>query len=213
MRLLFVALSILALVATPAPAQKISDGESFLAAVRDLDGGKALPLLDQPGSRIVNFKGYDGETALHIVTEKRSRSWMNTMLKHGADPDAVNAEGDTSMIIAARLNWQEGIERLIRYKADVNKGNRWGETPLMIAVQLRNEPLVDYLMSVGADPDVADFSAGLSARDYARRDNRNPELLAAIEKDRSKTEKTEEKAEIEFGPVIEFPAGSGPKDN
>lgn len=212
MRLFLIALSTIALAVSPAAAQQISEGESFLAAVRDLDAGKALPLIEQPGSRIVNFKGYDGETALHIVAEKRSRSWMNTLLKNGADPDAVNADGDTAMIIAARLNWQEGIERLIRYKADVNKTNRSGVTPLMIAVQLKNEPLVDYLMENGADPDVADYSAGLSARDYARRDNRNPELLAAIEKDRSEKEEPESKG-IEFGPVIEFPAGSAPTDD
>lgn len=212
MRLFLIALSTIALAASPAAAQQISEGESFLSAVRDLDAGKALPLIEQPGSRIVNFKGYDGETALHIVAEKRSRSWINTLLKNGADPNAVNADGDTPMIIAARLNWQEGIERLIRYKGNVNKANRSGVTPLMIAVQLKNEPLVDFLMEKGADPDVADYSAGLSARDYARRDNRNPELLAAIEKDRTKKEKPEDNG-IDFGPVIEFPAGSQPTDD
>ncbi|WP_260483033.1 ankyrin repeat domain-containing protein [Sphingomicrobium flavum] len=213
MRLFLIALSMIALAASPASAQKQSEGETFLAAVRDLDAGTALPMIDEPGSRIVNFKGYEGDTALHIVAEKRSLQWLNSLLRRDADTNAVNRDGDTAMIIAARLNWQEGIERLVRYKADVNKANRSGVTPLMIAVQVRNESLVDYLMSVGANPDVADYSAGLSARDYARRDNRNPGLLAAIEKDRSKKEEASEGNGIEFGPVIEFPAGSGGSDD
>ena len=56
-----------------------------------------------------------------------------------------------------------------------------GETPLIIAVQNRDLALVRLLLANGADPDRTDSAAGFSARDYARRDTRSRELLAAIE--------------------------------
>ena len=37
------------------------------------------------------------------------------------------------------------------------------------------------LLAKGADPDKKDTAAGYSARDYAKRDTRNREILAAIE--------------------------------
>jgi ankyrin repeat protein len=56
-----------------------------------------------------------------------------------------------------------------------------GETPLIVAVQRRNLPLVKLLLQHGANPDKSDSAQGYSARDYAKRDNRSPELLRAIE--------------------------------
>lgn len=199
MRPFWILLSAL-MIATPAAAQKISEGETFLSAVRDLDGATALPLLEQPGSRIANFKGYDGETALHIVTRKKALPWVGTLLRHGADPNEPSRQGETPLTIATQLGWFEGATALLRGGAKVNQGNRWGETPLMMAVRLRNKRLVELLMENGADPDQADHSAGLTARDYAKRDNRNPELLAIIESGGKKP-----KGELTFGPIIELP--------
>ena len=44
---------------------------AFLKAIEEGDAGKAIPLLDEPGSRVANYRGYKGDTALHIVTRKR----------------------------------------------------------------------------------------------------------------------------------------------
>jgi ankyrin repeat protein len=56
-----------------------------------------------------------------------------------------------------------------------------GETPLIVAVQRREVPIIKMLLRAGADPDKTDTAAGYSARDYAKRDSRNPEILALIE--------------------------------
>jgi hypothetical protein len=37
------------------------------------------------------------------------------------------------------------------------------------------------LLKAGADPDKADHAAGYSARDYAKRDTRNPGILRLID--------------------------------
>jgi hypothetical protein len=41
-------------------------------------------------------------------------------------------------------------------------------------------------MAAGADPDIPDRIAGFSARDYAKRDTRTPELLRLIESGKAK---------------------------
>ena len=65
--------ALLVAAANPAFGQGLnqSDGEAFLKAVEEGDAGKALPLVQDPGSRVVSYRGYKGNTALHIVTRKR----------------------------------------------------------------------------------------------------------------------------------------------
>ena len=192
---------------TPAMAQlNRSEGETFIAAVREGDGTTAVSMLEQPGSRIANFKGFEGETALHIVTRKKSMNWLLTLLKYDAETNVTDRDGETPLLIATQQRWVEGAERLIRSGADVNTANSAGETPLIRAVLLRQPRLIKLLLESGADPDRADYSAGLSARDYAARDSRNPQILEMIESvgaaDAGST------GELKFGPTIEFPVGS-----
>ncbi|HEU5482087.1 MAG TPA: ankyrin repeat domain-containing protein, partial [Sphingomicrobium sp.] len=72
-------------------------------------------------------------------------------------------------------------EWLIGVGARVDEANRKGETALIVAVQMRQVPVVRTLLNAGADPDRSDSVAGYSARDYAKRNSRTPELLRAIE--------------------------------
>ena len=70
-------IAVLALVASPAFAQGKREGYEFLEAVRDRDGDKATELLNQPGNVLVNTRDItNGETALHVVTERRDAVWM-----------------------------------------------------------------------------------------------------------------------------------------
>ena len=167
----------------PVMAQGIggSDGEAFLMALKENEPRKALDLIEVGGSRVANYRGRDGDAALHIVTRARSNNWVGYLLQQGADPNIAGTNGDTPLIIAARLGFTEGAARLIGKKADLNKGNRFGETPLIVAVQQRQVPILRMLLAAGADPDKRDHAAGYSAREYAKRDSRNPELLRMIE--------------------------------
>jgi len=58
--------------------------------------------------------------------------------------------------------------------ANPNLANSAGETPLIRAVQRRDVGMIRVLLTEGADPDQADIMAGMSARDYAKQDGRNP---------------------------------------
>lgn len=184
-----IALVAAALTAAAAPlsAQLAgSEGEKFLKAVREGEGGTVTEMVESPSSRVVNYRGFDGNAAIHLVTRGRQSNWLRFLLARGADPDLPDGKGDTALIIAARSGFADAVSRLIAAKASVDKGNRLGETPLIIAVQARQPAIVKMLLEAGANPDKQDFAAGYSARDYARRDTRSRELLQLIESSRAK---------------------------
>lgn len=167
----------------PASAQaQFSDSYNFLKAVRDSNGAKATSILNEPGTNIIDTKDLTtGETALHITVARRDIGWTGFMLSKGARPDTRDKQGNTPLILAARLGFAEGAQLLIAHKANVNATNSRGETPLIVAVQNRDLRTARLLLAAGADPDRADTLAGLSARDYAKRDQRSAAILRAME--------------------------------
>ena len=82
---------------------------------------------------------------------------------------------------AALLNYVDGAQELLDDKAPVDQVNRRGETALILAVQAKNAAMVRLLVKNGANADKADHIAGMSARDYAKRDDRTGQLLALID--------------------------------
>ena len=81
--------------------------------------------------------------------------------------------------------YADAVELLLSSGAKVDLANRMGETPLIIAVQQRELPVVKLLLAKGANPDKPDAAAGYTARDYAKRDTRARDILAAIEGSKS----------------------------
>ena len=158
-----------------------SEGEAFLNAVKEGDANKALELANQPGSRVASYRGYNGDTALHIVTRKRELQWVGFLLNRGADPNMGDAKGDTPLILAAAMGFEEAGAYMLAKGAKVDTINRRGETALAAAVQQRHPRMVELLLKAGANPDKPDRVSGYSPRDYAKRDTRNPQLLKLIE--------------------------------
>jgi ankyrin repeat protein len=154
---------------------------TFVEAVRKRDGDKAMELLRSRGRTVVNARDDKGETPLIVAVSRRDDSWTGFLLQQGADPNMAARNGDTPLIAAARVGYIPGTATLLKLSAKVDAANRLGETALIIAVQQRHAAIVKLLIEAGADPDRADAAAGLSARDYAKRDARSRELLALIE--------------------------------
>jgi ankyrin repeat protein len=173
----------LTLGAAPLGAQGIggTNGESFLTAVREIDGDKATSLLQANGSTVLSYRGANGETALNIVARRRDSTWLGFLLGHGADANVGDNRGETPLLIAARLGWGDGVALLLGHGALADRANRLGETPLIVAVQARQSTIVRTLLESGANPDKRDTAAGYSARDYAKRDSRSAELTKLIE--------------------------------
>lgn len=172
------------LIAAPAAAQSTSQGQALLTAVKDRDGAKLMELVTANGAGFLNGRGFDGTTALTIAVKDRNREYTDYLLSHGADPNLPGAGNEPPMVIAARQGWAEGIDHLLIVGARPDASNRQGETALIVAVQLRNVPLVRRLLTAHANPDKTDSAAGLSARDYAKRDSRARDILSLIEQSR-----------------------------
>jgi uncharacterized protein len=163
--------------AAPAVAQQQSEGYKFLQAVREMKNNEVLAMLGRPGNTPVNTRDVTtGEGALHIVIKRGDATYLRYLLQQGADPNLRDGRGTTPMLLAAQLSQPDLIAILAAAKANPNLANSAGETPLIRAVQQRNVPTVRALLAAKANPDQTDNLAGMSARDYAAQDSRNPQL-------------------------------------
>lgn len=178
--LLLVALAAAASTHGPAQAQ-FRGGYAFIQAVDSRDGTKATDALkDDPA--LVNTRHPDtGETALIIVTKRRDLTWLRFLLSKDADPSIADRQGTTPLMHTALLNFTDGAQELIDRKAPVDQTNRRGETALILAVQSKNVAMVRLLVRNRANPDKADHVAGMSARDYAKRDDRTGQIVAVLD--------------------------------
>lgn len=167
-------------VALPAGAQRFSESYNFLKAVREQDGNKVTEFLNAPGQTIVNARDDNGEAAIHIVTKRRDMTYLRFILARGGNVNLQDGAGNSPLMLAVDAGWGEGIRELIHRRGNVNLANNGGETPLMRAVQRRDGEMVQLLLTNGADPDMVDRLAGMSARDYAARDTRAPAIAEAL---------------------------------
>ncbi len=181
----------------PAAAQNISEGSTFLKAVKERDGTKATDALNRPGSTVVNARDItSGESALHVVTQRRDATWLRFLIGKGANANLADRRGVTALQLATDLGWSEGVEILVKAGAEVDLTNDSGETPLISAVHRRDAALVRALLKAGANPDRSDNS-GRSARDYAELMGTQSTILAELDRER---EERQAKATKTYGP-------------
>lgn len=156
-------------LASPAQAQ-FSQSYKFLEAVKKKDGAAVEEALNEPGSTIVNTRdATSGQTALHLVTQRRDLTWMSYLIGKGANVNVRDTRGVTPLQLATNLGFIEGMELLVTNRARIDDPNDAGETPLITAVHRRDVAMVRMLLKAGANPARADNS-GRSAKDYATLD-------------------------------------------
>ncbi len=169
------------LAATPLAAQMFSDGYQFLKAVKDRDGDAVTNALNETNSAVINTRDKaTGETALHIVTQRRDAMWIRFLASRGGNPNIADKDGVTPLVIAVNLGFIEGVEALLDAGASVDVANGTGETPLISAIHRRDIPMIRLLLTKGANPDRSDNS-GRSARDYAALQTGSSRILGEIE--------------------------------
>lgn len=189
-----------AVLATPAGAQMFSDGFEFLKAVKDRDGDAATQALNEPGTTVVNARDLtSGQTALHIVVERRDLVWTKFLLQRGANPNIRDKKGVSPLQLAVGLGFVDGVDALLHSGAEIDVNDKAGETPLIAAVHRRDVALIRLLLSNGADPDRTDNS-GRSARDYADLAVSNRALVEEFV--RADDEKAGKKEEKNYGPTF-----------
>ena len=171
-----------ALLVPGSAAAQFSDSYNFLKAVRDRDGTEATKYLNDETTRVINTRdSSSGETALAIVVKNRDLTWTRFLLAKGANPGIADKSGMTPLMHATLLGFAEGATALLERGAAVDQTNSRGETALILAVQRRDSAMVRMLIARKANPDKADHIAGLSARDYARLDDRTGTMLALLD--------------------------------
>lgn len=155
-------------VAMPVSAQLTGPGYKFLESVRKRDGAEVEKVLGPTGpTTVINTQDVTtGDTALHIVTQRRDLDWLRYLLAHGADPNKANVKGVRPLGIAVSLGWIDGASQLVAVGARVDDPGVAGETALIAAVHQRDIEMVRLLVKSGASPTRADNS-GRSAADYA----------------------------------------------
>jgi ankyrin repeat protein len=177
----FSSLAAAAMVWSAPAAAQFSESYKFLEAVKKKEGDKVTDALSEPGTTIINTRDVTtGESALHIVTQRRDLTWMSFLIGKGANVNIRDAKGVTPLVVATNLGFIEGAELLLERGARADESNNAGETPLITAVHNRNLQLMRVLLKAGADPDRADNS-GRSARDYALLDGKGGSLINEIQ--------------------------------
>lgn len=132
----------------------------------------------------VNAKAPNGTTPLHVAARHTAVQLVELLLANGADPNAkVNTDmmgGESSSTPLHYLVWNMEHERdadkiriidlLAQHGADMNAPSTSG-LPLMKAAVLENPPVIEALLSHGADPSRLG-SDGKTPLDYANIFNR-----------------------------------------
>lgn len=154
--------------AVPAAAQISGPGYKFLEAVRKREGADVDKALGATGSSpVINTQDVtSGDTALHIVAQRRDLEWLRFLLARGADANKANVKGQRPLGIAVSLGWVEGAQILLQQGARADDPGAAGETALITAVHQHDVEMVRVLLKAGASPLRADNS-GRSAKDYA----------------------------------------------
>ena len=120
----------------------------------------------------------DGATPFVRAAQSSDTALMSLLLKHGADPKAVTANGDIALTAAGGIGWVDGVtyERspkenleavrmLLDLGLDPNHANNEGRTPLMGAALKGRSDVIQLLVERGAK---------LDARDRGSRDTHIP---------------------------------------
>ena len=188
MHVLKCALAAVTAAGLTAPAMGQAGGYDAAQFVKALEEGKSdeAVKLFKGNPTLANARDFNGQTALLAAIENRDEQWAGYLLQQGADPNVGGPKGDTPLMSASRLGLTDVVDWLLEMGAKVNAGNKRGETALIVAVQNRQVGIVKALIEAGADPDKADSAQGYSARDYAKLNNRTPDLLRAIEAQKPK---------------------------
>jgi ankyrin repeat protein len=173
---------LMAVAAVPVLGQQFtSPGYDFLKAVRDRDGTKVTDALNTPGTTVITARDDQGQTALHIVAKRRDLVWLQFLLAKGAPVNARDRNGDTPLMTATRIGFSDGEQQLLQLGAQVDLANNRGETPLIVAAQTRDLASVRVLVQYGGNPKLQDHVAGLSALDYAQRDDRAGPIVKLLQ--------------------------------
>jgi uncharacterized protein len=97
--------------------------------------------------------GFNGTTALHTAALAEDPAYLEMLLAHRADPNAINARnGETALAVAVSPRTDAQFRMLLDAGADPNIADRQGYTPLHRAAMINAGEHVLQLLEAGASP-------------------------------------------------------------
>ena len=168
------------LVAAALPAAEVSVGAAQKSAAADvnrrgIDGSTPLQWavyngdvaevqrLIKAGANVALANNY-GASPMGLAAEVGNAEIIKLLLDAGADANSSNADGQTALLAVARTGNVKAAELLIKHGAKIDARERFGgQTALMWATARRHPPMMQFLISNGAD-----VNARSTARDYQR---------------------------------------------
>jgi len=100
----------------------------------------------------VDAKDNDGDTPLHLATERNFIEIAKLLIERGADVNAKNSWGETPLHMASYHNRIEIAKLLLDAGADVEAKNMFGMTPLYFTDTIKKIKLAQLLLERGANP-------------------------------------------------------------
>ncbi len=154
-----------------------SDGEKWGLLITNNCVEKAKELVD---------KGLDpnveagNKTPLTLAIELRKKSFIQFLIKNGADLNAGRkSDGATPLILAAKMGDYQLVNTLIGVGAKIEANDLNQNTALIMAAKENQETIVKRLLSVGADVNAKD-NGGVTALKHAK-DRGYSKIVTAIE--------------------------------
>ena len=85
------------------------------------------------------------------ATKRLDLAGVQTLIRDGADVNAVEVDGTSALHWAARAGDRAIVDALLEAGADTSAMNRYGVTPLSLAVELGDPMVVQRLLDAGAE--------------------------------------------------------------
>ena len=140
----------------------------LLAAVAA--GNKAMTkfLIDHGAD--INFKGENGDTALHLAARKGFQAVVEVLLASHAPVNAPNSHDGTTPLFSAVQGGQKIIQMLLAAGAEANGKDNQGRTILNYAIKTSPE-IMQALLAAGTNPNTEDTEGRTPLSYAAQRDS------------------------------------------
>lgn len=140
---------------SPAEAYSSQLVQELAEASEDGNVDKIKNLVE--GGADVNARGARGINPLFFALREQEYEAFVALLQLGADPNQHWESGTTIMHLAAKFGDHRYLSAAIEYGGDINvKNSIDSKTPLFDATTPQAKESVDFLLGVGADPNVQD---------------------------------------------------------
>lgn len=123
------------------------------AAAEGTDDVLRRLLANLQDKEVLNTKGQDGDTALHLASVYGHADCAQCLLEAGASADARDEDGATPLHDAAAGGYLNVVQLLYdAAPSAVRAGDDDGDTPLHNAARGGHQEVVEFLLGKGADP-------------------------------------------------------------